>query len=103
MADVPQQRYTPGKPEPNHVEFLAAVGSDLWISNIVWSGDISEKYGKPETKLGQMEHYIEYFRLLHKKRLQPHIFYIDARWRSLPLMQKIDEACYYGVLSCSVK
>jgi hypothetical protein len=103
MADLAERRYTPGKPAPNHVEFIAAVGSDLWICHLVWTGDIAKKYGEPETKIAQIENFLEYFQKLHGRRLQPHIFYIDARWGSVLLMEKIDNMRFYGVLSCSAK
>lgn len=103
MANLRERRYTPGKPKPNHVEFIAAVGSDDWVSNITWTGDITKKYGRAEKKLPQIEAYIKYFTEIHGKHLQPHIFYIDARWGSLALMKVIDQAQMYGVLSCSAK
>jgi hypothetical protein len=101
MADLEERRYTPGKPEPNHIEFICAVGSDLWLSNLMWTGDISKKYGDSETKVGQIQPYIKYFSTFHGHCLQPHILYIDARWGSLDLMKMIDEARLYGVLSVS--
>lgn len=103
MANLEERRYTPGKPCPNHVEFLAAVGSDDWLSNMVWTDDTQKKYGKPEKKLDQIQTYINYFAALHGKPRQPHIFYIDARWGSPKLMLLLDQAHLYGVLSCSAK
>ena len=103
MADLVERRYTPGKPEPNHVEFLDAVGSDLWMSNLMWTGDISKKYGKAEKKIDQILSYINYFKNFHGQRLQPHIFYVDAWWESLLLIEELHKAWLYGVLSCSAK
>lgn len=102
FANVAEQKYTPGKPHRNAVEFIASVGSDLWLSNMMWSADKRPKYGMPEKKLHQMLAYVHYFKKYHAPRLQPHIFYIDARWSSLALMDRIAKARCYGVLSCSV-
>jgi hypothetical protein len=85
------------------VEFFGAVGSDLWLSKLMWSADKSPKYGTPERKVDQMLAYVDYFREYHSPELQPHIFYIDARWSSLDLMDRIAAARCYGVLSCSAK
>ena len=100
MANIEEQKYTPGKPHRNAVEFLAAVGSDLWLSNMMWSADKRPKYGMPEKRLPQMLAFVCYFQEYHSPTLQPHIFYIDARWSSLKLMDRIAAARCYGVLSC---
>ena len=101
FANISEQKYTPGKPHRNAVEFFAAVGSDLWLSNMMWSADKRAKYGTPERKLSQMQAYVRYFREYHSPDLQPHILYIDARWSSLALMDHIAASRCYGVLSCS--
>ena len=73
FANISEQKYTPGKPHRNAVEFFAAVGSDLWLSNMMWSADKRAKYGTPERKLSQMQAYVRYFREYHSPDLQPHI------------------------------
>lgn len=88
-------------PHPNMIEFLGAVGADLWISYIMWSADKRPKYGMPEQKVDQMLAFVNYFKEYHSPKLQPHIFYIDARWSSVALMNGIAAARCYGVLSCS--
>jgi hypothetical protein len=103
FADLEGRKYTPGKPHPNAVEFFAAVGSDLWLSNMMWSADKRPKYGTPEKKVDQMMAFVKYFLEYHFPQKQPHIFYIDARWSSLALINGIAEARCYGVLSCSAK
>lgn len=85
------------------LNFFAAVGSDLWLSNLVWSADKRPKYGTPEKKVDQMLAYVNYFREYHSPELRPHIFYIDARWSSVELMNRIAAARCYAVLSCSAK
>ncbi len=67
----------------------------------MWPHDTRSKYGAPEKRVDQMDAYIKYFQDLHSPALQPHIFYIDARWGSLNLMQRISAAQCYAVLSCS--
>lgn len=67
----------------------------------MWSADKRAKYGTPERKLSQMQAYVRYFQEYHSPNLQPHIFYIDARWSSLALMDHIATSRCYGVLSCS--
>jgi len=51
MANTTDRKYIPGKPHPNMIELIGAVGSDLWLSNMMWSADKRPKYGMPE-KLG---------------------------------------------------
>lgn len=70
---------------------------------MTWTGDTKKKYGKPENKVKQITDYLQYFTGVHDSTLQPHIFYIDARWDSAKLMDAIDAAQMYGVLSCSAK
>jgi hypothetical protein len=55
----------------------------------------------PEKKLPQMQVFLDYFSSLPYKGIRPFIFYIDARWGSLALMERIRAAQCYGVLSCS--
>lgn len=98
-ANTEGRKYTPGKPHPNAIEYLLAVGEEGFGSNMVWSDDKRPKYGLPEGKLAQMVMYVDYFT---SQALQPYIFYIDARWSSLPLIQYIHEQKCYGILSCSV-
>jgi hypothetical protein len=69
---------------------------------MVWRKDIGGKYGFPEKKLDQMKVFIDYFKSLRYSGIQPYIIYIDARWSSLPLMEALCDAHFYGVLSCSV-
>ncbi len=45
--------------------------------------------------------FIHYFQEVQKPTLQPFIFYIDARWSSLLLLDELCKARFYGVLSCS--
>ena len=46
---------------PNSVEFFGSVGSDLWMSNVMWSADKRPKYGTPEKRLDQMLAFVQYF------------------------------------------
>lgn len=55
FANISEQKYTPGKPHRNAVEFFAA-GSDLWLSNMMWSA-------------AQMEAYVRYFTEYHSHTL----------------------------------
>jgi hypothetical protein len=103
FANLEERKYTPGKPHPNAVEFFLAVGSDNWASNMMWPDDKREKYGVPENRSDQITRYVDYFKHVHNRKIQPHIFYIDARWSSLKLMDVIYKSGCYGVLSCSVK
>jgi hypothetical protein len=48
-----------------------------------------------------MEVFLDYFSKLPYSGIQPYIFYIDARWGSFALMEKIRAARCYGVLSLS--
>ncbi len=101
MANTTDRKYIPGKPHPNMIEFVGAVGSDLWLSNVMWSADKRPKYGMPEKNLDQMVAYVKYFKEYHSPKLQPHVFYVDARWSSVKLMNAMAVARCYGVLSCS--
>ncbi len=103
FAIVLDKSYIPGKPHPNCVEYIIAVGEDMWACNIIWRRDTRPKEGFPEAKLDQMKIFIDYFKNIFHPSSQPFIFYIDARWSSLPLMQAIHNAHFYCVLSCSVK
>ncbi len=67
----------------------------------MWSADKRPKYGTPEKKLDQMLAFVRYFREYHSPGLQPHIFYIDARWGSIALLNNIAQNRCYAVLSCS--
>jgi len=69
----------------------------------MWSADKREKYGTPEKKVDQMLAYVKYFQDYHAPKKEPHIFYVDARWSSLALLDGVAKARCYGVLSCSAK
>lgn len=103
FANVEDRSYIPGKPHPNCVEYIIAVGEDMWASCIIWRKDNRPKYGFPEAKIDQMKIFIDYFKNLPLRSPQPYIFYIDARWSSVPLLQAIHDAHFYCLLSCSVK
>lgn len=102
FANVEDRSYIPGKPHPNCAEYIIAVGEDNYALCMVWRKDIGGKYGFPEKKIDQMKIFIDYFKSLRYSGIQPYIFYIDARWSSLLLMEALRNAHFYGVLSCSV-
>ncbi len=73
----------------------------MWATCIKWWKDKHPKYGFPVEKISQMQVYINYFKSLALCKNQPFIFYIDARWSSVLLIQRLNAAQLYGVLSCS--
>lgn len=101
FANIEDRSYIPGKPHPNCAEYIIAVGEDGYALCMVWRKDIGGKYSFPEKKIDQMKVFINYFKNLRHSGIQPYIFYIDARWSSLLLMEALQEAQFYGVLSCS--
>lgn len=102
FANTDDRSYIPGKPHPNCVEYVVSVGSDGFATSMTWRKDKRPKYGFPEAKIDQMKMYVDYFTSLHLGSKQPFIFFIDARWSSLPLLKLMHDAGFYCVLSCSI-